>query len=128
MFLTRKLAFFVSPKKDSNMNRIKNGDTVIVTTGKSKGHIGKVMRVVLKTSRVVVEGANLIKRHVKPNPQRSESGGIITKEAPLHVSNVAMYNPLTKKADKVGFKFVEKNKKKHKVRYFKSNQELIDVV
>jgi len=81
-----------------------------------------------KRNRVLVEGANLIKKHVKPNPQLDQPGGIITKEAALHVSNVAMYNPITKKADKVGFKFIERNGEQHKVRYFKSNQELIDVV
>lgn len=110
------------------MFRIKTGDTVIVSAGKSKGHVGKVLRVIRKTERVVVEGANMIKKHVKPNPQLQIEGGIISMEAALHVSNVAMYNPITKKADKVGFKFIDKNGEKHKVRYFKSNQETIDVV
>jgi large subunit ribosomal protein L24 len=110
------------------MLRIRKGDTVIVTAGKSKGHVGKILKSLPKLNRVVVEGANLIKKHVKPNPQLNIDGGIITREASLHVSNVAMYNPVTKSADKVGFKFIEKNDQQHKVRYFKSNQELIDVV
>ncbi|WP_019217912.1 50S ribosomal protein L24 [Legionella tunisiensis] len=108
------------------MKRIKSGDTVIVIAGKSKGHIGKVTRVV--ADAVVVEGANLIKKHVKPNPQLEQRGGIITREAPLDVSNVAIYNPVSKKADKVGFKFLEKDGKKKKIRYFKSNNEVIDAV
>jgi len=108
------------------MNRIKSGDTAIVIAGRSKGHVGKVLRVL--KDKVVVEGANLIKKHVKPNPQLEQKGGIVTKEAPLDVSNVALYNPITKKADKVGFKFVDKEGNPHKVRYFKSNDELIDLV
>ncbi|KTD19183.1 50S ribosomal protein L24 [Legionella lansingensis] len=108
------------------MNRIRSGDTVIVTVGKSKGHVGKVMKVLGNT--VVVEGGNLIKKHLRPNPQLNQQGGIITREAPIHVSNVAMYNPVSKKADKVGFKFLEKDGKTHKVRYFKSNDEVIELV
>lgn len=106
------------------MKRIRSGDTVIVIAGKSKGHIGKVLRV--SNDLVVVEGANLIKKHVKPNPQLNEKGGIITKEAALNVSNVAIYNPNSKTADKIGFKFLEKDGSNQKVRYFKSNNELID--
>jgi large subunit ribosomal protein L24 len=108
------------------MKRIKSGDTVIVIAGKSKGHVGKITRVF--DSSVVVEGANLIKKHVKPNPQLEQKGGIISREAPLDASNVAIYNPVSKKADKVGFKYLEKDGKKHKVRYFKSNNEMIDSV
>jgi large subunit ribosomal protein L24 len=108
------------------MKRIKSGDTVIVIAGKSKGHVGKIMRVF--GDSVVVEGANLIKKHVKPNPQLEQQGGIVTREAALNVSNVAIYNPVSKKADKVGFKYLEKDGKKHKVRYFKSNNEVIDLV
>ena len=74
------------------------------------------------------EGANLIKKHVKPNPQLEQKGGIVTKEAPLNVSNVALYNPMTKKADKVGFRYLEQDGKSHKVRYFKSNNEVVDLV
>jgi len=108
------------------MKRIRSGDTVIVTTGKSLGHIGKVLRVV--GERIVVEGANLIKKCVKPNPNKNEKGGIISKEAAINISNVAMYDPINKKAAKVGFKVIEKNGKKHKVRYFKSTSELIDTI
>lgn len=108
------------------MKRIRSGDTVILIAGKSKGHIGKVSKVFGNT--VVVEGANLIKKHVKPNPQINEKGGIITREAPVHVSNVAIYNPVSKKADKVGFKFIEKEGNNKKVRYFKSTDEVIDLV
>lgn len=107
------------------MNRIRSGDTVIVTAGKSKGHVGKVTRVV--GGDLIVEGANLQKKHVKPNPQLDQKGGIITREALLDASNVAMYNPVSKKADKVGFKYLEKDGKKYKVRYFKSNNEVIDL-
>ncbi len=106
------------------MKRIKKGDTVIVIAGKSKSHVGKVLRVV--GDKVVVEGANVMKKHMKPNPQLNEKGGIVSKEAPLDISNVAMYNPVTKKADKIGFKFLEKAGTMHKVRYFKSNNEVVD--
>lgn len=107
------------------MKRIRSGDEVIITAGKSKGHVGKVLRVI--EDSVVVEGGNLIKKHVKANPQQPENkGGIITREAPLHVSNVAHYNPITKKADKVGFKYLENDGVSKKVRYFKSNDEIID--
>ena len=108
------------------MKRIKKGDTVILVAGKSKGHVGKVLRV--NAGKVVVEGANMMKKHVKPNPQIEQKGGIIASEAPLDVSNVALYNPVTKKADKVGFKFLEKDGNPHKVRYFKSNNEIVDLV
>ncbi|ETO94214.1 50S ribosomal protein L24 [Legionella oakridgensis] len=108
------------------MKRIRKGDTVIVIAGKSKNHVGKVIRVI--DGKVVVEGANLIKKHVKPNPQLNQKGGIISREAPLDVSNVALYNPATKKADRVGFKFLEKDGGKYKVRYFKSNNEVVDLV
>jgi large subunit ribosomal protein L24 len=108
------------------MKRIRSGDTVIVITGKSKGHIGQVTRVF--GNSVVVEGANLVKKHVKPNPQVNEQGGIRSIEALLHISNVALYNPASKKADKVGFRVIEKDGKKHKVRYFKSNDEVVDLI
>jgi large subunit ribosomal protein L24 len=108
------------------MKRIKKGDTAIVITGKSKLHVGKVLKV--QEDKVLVEGANMIKKHMKPNPQINFRGGIVPMEAPLHVSNVALYNPTTKTADKVGFKFLEKDGKKLKVRYFKSNEELVDPV
>lgn len=108
------------------MKRIKKGDTVIVIAGKSKQHVGQVQRVL--DSKVVVEGANMIKKHMKPNPQKQQKAAIISKEAPLDISNVALYNPASKKADKVGFKTIEKDGVSHKVRYFKSNNELVDLV
>jgi len=110
------------------MNRIKKGDNVIIIAGKSKGAKGLVMKV--KEDRVWVEGANFVKRHVKPNPRLQTPGGIIEKEASLHVSNVALLNPATQKADRVGFKFLESGNsdKPKKVRYFKSNGELVDAV
>ncbi|AUH71781.1 50S ribosomal protein L24 [Legionella sainthelensi] len=109
------------------MKRIQKGDEVIIIAGKSKGHKGKVLRVT--ENGVVVEGGNLIKKHVKANPQKPEhKGGIITLESPVHVSNVAHYNPNTQKADKVGFKFIESNGTNKKVRYFKSDNEIIDRV
>lgn len=108
------------------MKRIRSGDTVILIAGKSKGHVGKVNRVF--GDSVVVEGANLIKKHVKPNPQINEKGGIITREAPVNVSNVAIYNPVSKKADKVGFRFIDKEGINKKVRFFKSTNEVIDLV
>jgi large subunit ribosomal protein L24 len=107
------------------MKRIKSGDVVIIIAGKSKGHVGKVLRVI--NERVFVEGGNLIKKHVKSNPQQPEKkAGIVSIEAGIHVSNVALYNPITNKADKVGFKYLEEEGNKRKVRYFKSNHEIID--
>lgn len=103
------------------MKRIKSGDTVIVIAGKSKGHVGAVKAV--QNDTVIVEGANLVKKHVKPNPNINEQGGIKTLEKPLHISNVAIYNAVTEKADKIGFKFLDSKK----VRYFKSNGELVDI-
>jgi large subunit ribosomal protein L24 len=105
------------------MNRIQSGDLVKVTTGKSKGHVGKVLKVL--ENRVIVEGANLITKHVKPNPNIGDKGGLVKMESAIHVSNVALYNSLTNKVDKVGFKFIERSGKKQKVRYFKSNDELV---
>lgn len=106
------------------MQKIKKGDEVIVLTGKSKGLRGKVLSVVADGTRAIVEGANLIKKHVKPNPNTNTQGGIIEREASLNISNIAIYNPITKKADRVAFKVLDSGKK---VRYFKSNDELIDI-
>lgn len=109
------------------MKRIRSGDEVIIIAGKSKGHVGKVLRVL--SDSVVVEGGNMVKKHVKANPNKPENkAGIVSLEAPLHVSNVAHYNPATKKADRVGFKFLENDGAKKKVRYYKSNNEIIDRV
>jgi large subunit ribosomal protein L24 len=108
------------------MKRIIKGDTVYVCTGKSKGHIGKVLSV--HQDKILVEGANLISKHVKPNPNLNEQGGVKQIPAPIHVSNLAIYNPSTGKPDKIGFKFVENNGQQKKVRFFKSNQELVNPV
>lgn len=106
------------------MSKIKKGDEVIILTGKSKGLRGKVLNVLEHETRVMVEGANLIKKHVRPNPNTNTQGGIIEREAPLAISNVAIYNPITKKADRVAFKILDNGKK---VRCFKSSGELIEV-
>jgi len=100
--------------------KIRREDEVIVLTGKDKGKRGKVTRV-LTTGKVVVEGINLVKKHQKPNPQLGVTGGVVEKEAPIQVSNVAIFNPVTGKADRVGFRFEDGKK----VRFFKSNSELV---
>jgi large subunit ribosomal protein L24 len=105
------------------MRKIKTGDDVVVTAGKDKGKRGKVVRLV-GDDRVVVENVNLVKRHTKPNPTLNKPGGIVDKEMPLHISNIGLYNPATQKADRVGFKILEDGKK---VRYFKSNNEVVDL-
>ncbi len=105
------------------MRKIKSGDEVIVITGKDKGKTGKVVRVI-DNEKVVVENLNLAKRHTKANPMKNTPGGIVDKEMPLHISNVALFNPLTNKADRVGFRTLEDGKK---VRFFKSNKEVVDI-
>ncbi len=104
------------------MHRIRKGDQVIVTTGRDKGRQGTVIRV-LADDHVVVENVNMVKKHQKPNPQRNAPGGIVQKEAPIHVSNVMLFNPATKKGDRVGFKTLDDGRK---VRVFKSNGEVVD--
>lgn len=103
------------------MNKIRKGDDVVVTTGKDKGKRGAVLRVL--EGKVLVEGANKVKKHQKPNPVKGISGGIVEMEMPLDVSNVALFNPATKKADRVGVKVLEDGRK---VRFFRSNGEVID--
>ncbi len=105
------------------MNKIKKGDEVIVIAGRSKGQRGAVLKR-LEDGRLLVENVNMVKKHVKPNPNTGETGGIIDREAPIHQSNVMMYNPQSDKGDRVGIKTLEDNRK---VRYFKSNGEVIDV-
>ncbi|MCC7080373.1 MAG: 50S ribosomal protein L24 [Burkholderiales bacterium] len=104
------------------MRKIKKGDDVLVTAGKDKGKRGTVLRVV-DAEHLVVEGANRVKKHQRPNPVRGLTGGITEKEMPLHVSKVAIFNPQTRKADRVGFRTLEDGRK---VRFFKSNGEVID--
>ena len=104
------------------MRKIKKGDNVIVITGKDKGKRGTVLRVV-DAEHVVVEGANRVKKHQRANPLKGTTGGIVEKDMPLHVSNVAIFNPATQKADRIGFRVLED---KRKVRFFKSDGELVD--
>ncbi len=103
------------------MNKIRKGDDVIVITGKDKGKRGAVLR--LLEGKVVVEGANKVKKHQKPNPMKGSAGGIVDMEMPIQISNVALFNPATKKADRVGVRQLEDGRK---VRFFKSNGEVID--
>jgi large subunit ribosomal protein L24 len=102
------------------MNRIKKGDRVVVIAGKSKGTQGTVVRV--DEQSVVVENVNVVKRHTKPNPAAQNPGGIVEREAAIHLSNVMLFNPATKKGDRVGFKVLADGKK---VRVFRSNGEVI---
>lgn len=105
------------------MRKLKSGDEVIVITGKDKGKTGKIVRII-DGEKIVVENLNLAKRHTKGNPMKNTPGGIVEKEMPIHISNVALFNPLTNKADRVGIKTLEDGKK---VRFFKSNQEVVDI-
>ena len=102
-------------------NKIRRDDEVVVLAGRDKGKQGKVLKVLSSESRLVVEGVSIVKKHQKANPQIEQPGGIIEKEATIHVSNVALVNPATGKADRVGFR-VEDEKK---VRFFKSNGDLV---
>ena len=104
------------------MRKIKKGDTVVVTTGKEKGKRGTVLRV-LESGKVLVEGVNRAKKHQRPNPMKNSTGGIVDKEMPLHISNVAIYNPATQKGDRVGIKVLDDGRR---VRVFRSNGEMID--
>ena len=105
------------------MNKIRKGDDVVVKTGKDSGKRGTVLRVIPDLDKVVVENINVVKKHTKPNPQAGVAGGIVEKEMPIDVSNVMLYNPMTKKGDRVGFKFLEDGRK---VRIYKSNNEVVD--
>jgi len=104
------------------MRKIKRDDEVIVTAGRDKGKRGKVVKV-LTDDRLIVSGVQMIKKHQKPNPQAGVAGGIVEKEAPIQSSNVAIFNPATQKADRVGFKLLEDGQK---IRIFKSNGEAVD--
>jgi large subunit ribosomal protein L24 len=103
------------------MRKIKKGDSVVVISGRDKGKRGDVTRIV-DAEHVIVAGINQLKKHQRPNPMKGEQGGIINKDMPIHVSNVALWNPVTKKADRVGFRMMEDGRK---VRFFKSNGELL---
>ena len=102
--------------------KLRKGDKVIVLAGKDKGKRGTVLQV--KEGRVLVENVNMAKRHTKPNPAVGESGGIVEKEMAMDVSNVALFNPATNQGDRVGFKTLDDGRK---VRFFKSNNEIVDV-
>jgi large subunit ribosomal protein L24 len=104
------------------MLKLKKGDEVIVLAGKDKGRRG-TLKVLLSASKVIVESVNMVKKHTKGNPTLGTAGGIIEQEAALHVSNIAIYNPATEKADRVGIRTLEDGKK---VRVFKSNNETVD--
>lgn len=104
------------------MRKIKKGDSVIVITGKDKGKQGDVLSV-LQNDRLLVDSVNLVKKHTRPNPNTGEKGGILEKEASIHISNIAIYNPETKKADRVSINILEDG---NKVRVFKSNGKQID--
>ena len=105
------------------MNRLRKGDQVIVTAGKDKGRTGTILSF-SENEKVLVESVNMAKKHTKPNPQAGVEGGIVEKEMPMSISNVMLFNPMTEKGDKVGIKTLEDGKK---VRYFKSNNEVVDV-
>lgn len=104
------------------MSKIRKGDQVIVNTGKDKGKRGTVVRI-LDTGHVVVEGINMVKKHARPNPMKGVAGGILNKEMPLDISNVALLNPATQKGERVGYKTLDDGRK---VRVFKSNGEVVD--
>lgn len=105
------------------MQKIKKGDEVIVIAGRSKGQRGNVLRR-LDDSRLLVENVNMVKKHVKANPRSGDAGGIVDQEAPIQISNVMLFNPHTQKGDRVSFKTLEDDRK---VRYFKSNGEVVDI-
>ena len=103
------------------MNRIRKGDRVIVTAGKDKGKQGEVVRVA--GDKVVVSNVNIVKRHTKPNPQAGQPGGVIEREAPIHISNVMLFNPATGKGERIGMKILEDGRK---LRVFRSSGEAVD--
>jgi large subunit ribosomal protein L24 len=105
------------------MRKIRSSDEVVVITGKDKGRRGKVMQVLVEDGKVLVQGMNRVKKHVKPNPNAGVQGGIIEKEMPMDTSNVMLVNPATGKGDRVGFKLLDDGKK---IRVFKSNGERVD--
>lgn len=104
------------------MRKLRRDDEVVIIAGRDKGKRGKITRV-LEDDKLIITGINMAKRHTKPNPQRGIAGGIVEKEAAIHVSNVAIFNSATSKADRVGIKVLEDGTK---ARIFKSNQEMID--
>jgi large subunit ribosomal protein L24 len=103
------------------MRKLKKGDNVVVIAGRDKGKRGDVAQIV-DASHVIINGINTVKKHAKPNPMKNQPGGIVTKEIPIHVSNVAVYNPVTQKADRIGFRTLNDGRK---VRFYKSNGEVL---
>lgn len=111
------------------MKKIKKDDKVLVLAGRDKGRSGKVIKVV-SDEFALVEGINIISKNMRPNPNKNQQGGIVKKESHIHLSNIALINPATNKADRIGFKLLEPKapgEKAKKVRYFKSNNELVDL-
>lgn len=104
------------------MKKLRVNDEVIIISGKDKGKRGKILGFASE-DRILVSGINLVKKHEKPNPQDGTPGGIVEKEAPIHISNASIFNFSIGKADRIGFKRLESG---HKVRYFKSNSEMIE--
>jgi large subunit ribosomal protein L24 len=104
------------------MKKIRKGDTVVVTAGRDKGRTGTIVNV-LPNGRVLVENVNMVKKHQRPNPGKGVQGAIVQKEAPLHASNVALLNPATRKAGRIGVRTLKDGRK---VRFFKSNGELVE--
>ena len=106
------------------MNKIKKGDEVVVLAGKDKGKRGVVVKVIEGRDRIIVENVNMVKRHTKGNPMQGTAGGIIEKEMPVDISNIAIWNPVSNKGDRIGFKHLEDGRK---VRIFKSTSEVVDI-
>jgi large subunit ribosomal protein L24 len=104
------------------MHKIRKGDEVVVISGRDKGRRGAVLKF-LEGERVLVENVNMVKRHTRPNPQRNVQGGIVEKEAPLHISKIALWNPAAKQGDRVGIRVLADGRR---VRFFKSNKEVVD--
>ena len=104
------------------MHKIRKGDEVVVIAGRDKGRRGAVLKL-LDGERVLVENVNMVKRHMRPNPQRNVQGGIVEKEAALHISNIALWNPAAKKGDRIGIRRLGDGRR---VRFFKSNKEVVD--
>ena len=102
--------------------KLKKNDMVVVIAGRDRGRQGRILRVMPEKGRVIVERVNMIKRHTRPNPMQNQPGGILAKEMPIDVSNVAIWNPVTQKADRIGFRTLEDGRK---VRFFKSNGEVL---
>jgi large subunit ribosomal protein L24 len=105
------------------MERIRKGDEVVIATGKDKGRRGTVIRI-YANGRVLIEGVNTVRKHMKPNPATGNKGGIVDREMPLNASNVMLYNPVTKKGDRIGYKRLDDGRK---VRFFRATDELVDV-